>query len=216
MIREISSPSVGNTPPHNMGVETNKISTSFNEVLLESDVTNMNPKSGSTWIDTFGNKVIVRDCVSSGDNANAPQLVITNNGELELREFLSAYTKISDTPIINMQQQTSKAQENINCGIEADSLESLMTKQSAIGPIQQQSKQQSLVEKLFNKLESKENIINIDIQIGNNFPNKQLQMLKEYFDVTDDDIIEYVINDLIDKTLLYNSLKIKLQQNFAN
>ena len=47
-----------------------------------------------------------------------------------------------------------------------------------------------MIDKIFNKID-----VNIDVDVNivsDNFPTQELNMLKLYFDVTDDDIADYI------------------------
>lgn len=177
------------------------------------------PQISGKWFNPHnGNVVYVRDSLIDGDN----MYVITDKGRMSMDEF-SAYTQVEeddilpDGPVVNMVNGDLKSQlmagmsveglapdtdifvdKSINDGnikiTENQVIEKQPNSEVTIN-IPEHDKSYDMIDKIF----SKSNIVpKIQLVIDDNtFPYAELGMLMEYFDVTADDIAEYVKDKFI-------------------
>jgi len=172
------------------------------------------------WINKYtGQKVIVRDYIISEDN----MIVLTNMGEINVNDFSNEYIQMSDEMYDQngnkLSSEQAKSIENKNKEIieknnkiefnqefPKELLEKAkqQNKSSEIKlEVPKQEKQhtngklhkEELIKPIFDKIELNPQI---DFSIKcENFPVEQFNMLKEYFDVSEKDIANYIINYII-------------------
>ena len=174
------------------------------------------PQISGKWYNPHnGNVVYVRDSLIDGDC----MYVITDKGRISLDE-LQAYVQVEeddvlpDGPIVNMPTTDIKSQlaaSGMNAGdlsadndifvdksiVDKSHNEVINDTQNSVATITipEHDKSYIMIDKIF----SKTNIVpKIKLVIDNNtFPYAELGMLMEYFDVTADDIAEYVKDKFI-------------------
>jgi hypothetical protein len=174
------------------------------------------PQISGKWYNPHnGNVVYIRDSLIDGDC----MYVITDKGRISLDE-LQAYVQVEeddvlpDGPIVNMPTTDIKSQlaaSGMNAGdlsadndifvdksiVDKSHNEVINDTQNSVATITipEHDKSYIMIDKIF----SKTNIVpKIKLVIDNNtFPYAELGMLMEYFDVTADDIAEYVKDKFI-------------------
>ena len=174
------------------------------------------PMISGTWINKrTGETVMVRDSISDGDN----MLIITSNGQISMDEFSRDYIQASDEiynesgkVISSAPVQTSEVtvttatqpQQQINPNL-LDDPDVFEHQQTAALNNQMPIKNFDLIDKIFQKNDSKP-IIKIDVKWAD-FPQQELEMLTKYFDVTTDDIVQYIQQKFVSNEEIASSLK---------
>lgn len=175
------------------------------------------------WVNRMnGDRIAVRNTFIDGDN----MIIMTQDGrQLTMNEFQN-YIQMTDengnvdnsftigTNNIDNERRVVVGQTSGNnlkqfadahltdkvSSIRTEVKDQLIEKNNFI----ESSESNKLLDKLFNKLN-----LNIDIKIDltcPNFPGNELNMLKDIYDVTDDDIAEYIRVKMIDDDLIRNSI----------
>lgn len=172
------------------------------------------------WINRNTGAVInVRDSFID-DSQN--MFLMTDKGQISMEEFTKYYIQASDEvydesgkvidtkPVDTNEIKLSNDDEPLT----ADPIYggSPMSGISAM-EVQKPINNFELIDKIFKKNESKPTV---DLKINwANFPNKELSMLVDYFDVKSDDIAAYISEYLINSDLLEASLTQWLDENLT-
>jgi hypothetical protein len=163
------------------------------------------------WMNKFTGEIInVRDMVIDGDQ----MIIISNNGTLNMEEFSSNYIQSSDevydingnvlssTPVsfeeINQNKPKVGNVKLFNDDIQANKeSDFILTNnvQNQIENINNTSENYKLIDKLFNKTNFIPEI-NINIK-SDNFPKEQLKMLIDIYDISEEEISDYIRNKYI-------------------
>lgn len=171
----------------------------------------MNDQLGITgqWVNKYTNDVInVRDSVIDGDE----MIIISDVGHINMKDFSENYIQISDTyteaakiisgnGIVDMASLKSLDPTIVTKEISSNNLTEQITKVSPvqygepIEPIPINNEKFNLIDKLFNKIQFSP-IINVQIE-STNYPAEQLKMLKDIYDITNEDIANYIRDNYI-------------------
>lgn len=189
----------------------------------------MSPEMGisGTWVNKrTGEKVQVSSSVIDGDN----MVVMTNLGPINMDKFGETYIQVSDDLYDNngnkigrqdvvlddFMVKDKKPIKSVPTPSFLDEFETIdeikgKTQKStpAVNPSSpQMSQQEELLHKLFDKIESKP-VVKISVE-WKDYPKDEIEMLKKFFDVTDDDVTEYFYDHYINsenaKLIIDNNL----------
>lgn len=176
------------------------------------------PMISGKWINKRTGQVInIRD--SFMDDSNN-MIINTDRGQLSMDDFSKYYIQASDEvydqsgnvvetkPIDNQELgiEGGVVLSNTDSPVEADSFYASNGTETA-----PKLKNFDLIDKIFQKTNSKPTIdLNIKWQ---NFPNKELSMLVQIFDVKTEEIAQYINKYLVNSDLLNESLDKWLKEN---
>lgn len=152
------------------------------------------------WIHKHTNNMItVRDSIIDGDK----MIIISDAGQIDMTDFSENYIQISDTDYANNQSITGNGLVNM------DSLQNIdptlmaqpniennkeinckVNNQIIIEENVPNDENYNLIDKLFKKINFTPKII-INIE-SSNYPTDKLNMLKEIYDITNEDISNYI------------------------
>lgn len=186
----------------------------------------MNGPSGK-WINPrSGKNVIVKDTFIDGEHMN---VMLSDGSIIPMNDFSRNYIQMSEEEYDSTGAQVSANSSNNDLTSQID--ESLLFKGMGQAPAEQikvskpnvldpsfvenyseeyetnnssQTTTGNLVEKIFDKNDGPKLKINIEWP---DFPKKELQMLKNYFDVTDDEIVNSVINKYVNTDFIKEALE---------
>jgi hypothetical protein len=186
----------------------------------------MNGPSGK-WINPrSGKSVIVKDTFIDGEHMN---VMLSDGSIIPMNDFSRNYIQMSEEEYDSTGVQVSANSSNNDLTSQID--ESLLFKGMGQAPAEQikvskpnvldpsfvenyseeyetnnssQTTTGNLVEKIFDKNDGPKLKINIEWP---DFPKKELQMLKNYFDVTDDEIVNSVINKYVNTDFIKEALE---------
>lgn len=182
-----------------------------------------------TWINPHtGNTITVRNVVNDGDSA----IIITDKGQISMSEFqnyIQASDEIydADGKVIGKESiDIGRLKENATTAHESktptiDDIEAMFDKKntgtpsyansvtsSGKQPRKQDNEESSsfkMIDKIFNKINVEMNVsVNIT---SNTFPTQELNMLKSFFDVTDNDIADYIRKKFITNDIINDSIQ---------
>ena len=173
------------------------------------------------WINRkTGDVINVRD--SFIDDSNN-MILMTDKGQMTMNEFSKYYIQASDEiydqsgkVIENKPVQTDEIKfSNEEMPLEADNIYSNNVLSKPLNNTETKTEKNlnnfDLIDKIFKKIESKPKA---DLKIEwADFPEKELSMLVNYFDVTIDDIATYIGKYLINENLLKEALSDFLYEN---
>lgn len=164
----------------------------------------MNDQMGISgkWVNKHTNNIInVRDSIIDGDQ----MIIISDIGQIDMKDFSENYIQISDEDYTPSQSITGNGLVNIESLYNIDP--TLMAqpiiennkeiiKQPVVNqPIVEENNtthndNYNLIDKLFKKINfTPKVIINIE---SSNYPTDKLNMLKEIYDITNEDISNYI------------------------
>lgn len=185
----------------------------------------MNPRTGAV--------VNVRNVVNDG----ASVIIITDRGQLSMDEFhdyIQASDEIYDNDgkligkeSIDMQQLKENTAPIYNDAVNSmknhtasiEEIDAMFARNGENNKLKQDAtvhnathnhensepSSYKMIDKIFNKID-----VNIDVDVNivsDNFPTQELNMLKLYFDVTDDDIADYIRKKFITNDIINNSIQ---------
>lgn len=171
----------------------------------------MNDQLGITgqWVNKYTNDVInVRDSVIDGDE----MIIISDVGHINMKDFSENYIQISDTyteaaktisgnGVVDMASLKTLDPTIVTHQIHSSNVVEDTPKPSIIQHTEQiqspslNNEKFNLIDKLFNKIHFNP-IINIHIE-STNYPKEQLKMLKDIYDITNEDIANYIRDNYI-------------------
>lgn len=181
------------------------------------------PTPNGKWINKVNGKVInVLDTIIDGDT----MLLKTNEGVKTMEEFSRYYIQVSDdiynengmvieskpasftdiSSIIHPSIQpsiTTKTNKNIST-IKTNE-NSIIYDDKSAEITEHKNLNKQLIEKIFTKINIKPEI-SLNIKCDN-FPVNELKMLINLFDVGEDEICNYFIDNIIDKNMIFNLIK---------
>lgn len=188
----------------------------------------MNGPSGK-WINPrSGKSVIVKDTFIDGEHMN---VMLSDGSIIPMNDFSRDYIQMSEEEYDSTGTQVLTNSSNGNNDLVSQIDESLLFKGMGQAPSEQikvskpntldpsfvenyseecktnnssQTTTGNLVEKIFDKNDGPKLKINIEWA---DFPKKELQMLKNYFDVTDNEIINSVINKYVNADFIKEALE---------
>jgi len=149
------------------------------------------------WINKRTGQVInVRDSVIDGDN----MIIISDIGNLSMEEFSNNYIQGSDD-LYNEQGQVIGHQEMSMeeiLAVGSPAQQPMYEEIKNAYPVEEaQPKNNQIIAKIFNKLESLPEP-NVEV-IWDEFPEAQINTLIDFLDVTVDEISEYIYNNYVNK-----------------
>ena len=168
------------------------------------------PMISGKWINKkTGETIIIRDSIIDGDK----MVLISNKGNIDFNIFSRDYIQASDEVYNESGQVVSTQPVKTAEVIEIDNQTPVYTSEenNLEVPINSPRAEQKsniknfeLIDKIFKKTESKPEA---DLKINwANFPQNELSMLVNYFDVEIEDISRYIGKYLINDDLLQNAL----------
>ena len=176
------------------------------------------PMISGKWINKrTGETVIIRDSIIDGDK----MILISNKGNLSFdsfsRDYIQASDEVYDTSGKVIKTEAVKASEIVDKPERVDlsnapqstvdiDEENILTSSTAANKKDNNKNISNfdLIDKIFKKIESKPKA---DLKITwAGFPEKELSMLVNYFDVKLEDIAQYIGKYLINDNLLNNAL----------
>ena len=191
------------------------------------------PQISGKWFNPdTGDVVFVRDSIINGDEMQ----LITDKGTMSMTEF-SRYIQMSDetqgspavqvTPKMSVQQAIATSNVGTNGGLQADTdifespeqLEAdkkIQFQHNNLGTIPNMQPSSAVVEtnedkayKMIDKIFKKRNVdVKLKITIdSDNFPVNELNMLKDCFDITDNEISEYITKNFLTTETITQSIK---------
>lgn len=191
-----------------------------------------------TWINRLtGDKIVVRNTFIDGDNMiiqssdgrqismnefqNYIQMSDDKNGgdvtdeinnikdlEKERRVVVGAYNNASHNSPYNFDKNTN---ENIKSTLKTEEKKVITKNIEKEKPISESYK---LLNKLFEKID-----LDIDVKVDldcTNFPVKELNMLQTFYDVSIDDISDYMIKNVINDTLFRSAVSTYIKNQLTN
>lgn len=213
------------------GFNTN-FSKGSNNSSVQLDMDMGGPMISGNWINQkTGDMVTVRDTYMDGDNI---YVMLTNGQQLSLSEFQdyvqmsddeynSAGIKTGTAPTVPKPKQdasvifdgmdksadiehhttevndiTNELNKILSADVEEPSIPSKVMSSS------QPSSGKSMIEKIFDK---QTETPSLDVNVSwDNFPIKELLMLKEYFDITDEDIASVIIEKFVNIDCIHDMM----------
>lgn len=193
----------------------------------------MSGPSGKWISPRTGKTVLVKDTFIDGEHMN---VMLSNGSIIPMNDFSRDYIQMSDEEYdSNGSQISANSIQTNNCPM-ID--ESLLFKGMGDAPTEVQVKnvQQPLLDSTFvENYSNKSNIqtnttnsfvdkildkndgpkLNIKIE-WSDFPRKELQMLKDYFDVNDDSIVESIINKYVNIDSIKEAMESTIQTLLEN
>lgn len=184
------------------------------------------PMVSGRWINKKTGQVInVRDSFIDGDS----MVIMSDRGQIPFDEFSQYYIQASDevyddsgrvidTKSVELSDITDidNTGNNISHIEEQKIVNELTTPFGSSGSkviVEESGKNFGLIDKIFKKKESRPKLqLKIDWA---DFPNKELSMLVDYFDVSKEEIADYIGKHLINSDLLNESLNKWLKENLA-
>lgn len=191
-----------------------------------------------TWVNRLtGDKITVRNTFIDGDNMiiqssdgrqismnefqNYIQMADDKNGgdvtdeinnirdlEKERRVVVGAYNNASHNSPYNFDKNTN---ENIKSTLKTEEKKVITKNIEKEKPISESYK---LLNKLFEKID-----LDIDVKVDldcTNFPVKELNMLQTFYDVSIDDISDYMIKNVINDTLFRSAVSTYIKNQLTN
>lgn len=182
----------------------------------------MNEQLGITgkWVHKHTNNIItVRDSIIDGDK----MIIISDAGQIDMTDFSENYIQISDEDYTSSQLITGNGLVNIESLHNIDptlmvqpniennkEINCKVNNQIIAEENVSNNENYNLIDKLFKKINfTPKVIVNIE---SSNYPTDKLNMLKEIYDITNEDISNYIrlnyiypeiinaaINDFVDK-----------------
>lgn len=185
------------------------------------------PMVSGRWINKKTGQVInVRDSFIDGDS----MVIMSDRGQIPFTEFSQYYIQASDevydesgrvieTKSVELSDiaDVDFTGNNISPDKEQKVVNELTTPlnggKSSKVIVEESGKNFGLIDKIFQKKESRPKLqLKIDWA---DFPNKELSMLVDYFDVSKEEIADYIGKHLINSDLLNESLNKWLKENLA-
>lgn len=168
----------------------------------------MNTNSGAMisgkWFNPNDGTVInVMDTIIDENNQ---MVVVTDRGTVDMNTFSSNFIQCDDATLTQMKPANSVATSSLkieskvkpsNDFIMADELINSMDEQQVVVKVNKSSNSSSIIEKLFNKIDSKPDI-KISIE-WDDFPVEQVNMLINFLDVKESDISRYIQDNYLDE-----------------
>lgn len=179
-----------------------------------------------------GDRVFVKDCIIDGDN----MLLMTDKGQITMNEFSDTYIQMGDVTenFIPPKQQTSSfvgdmneqdlsILKNINNPNKPTPPQKNIVKSTEQPKINNEHNQEStadivvkekqitnssyMISKIIDKTieDGNKPKVNIDID-WTNFPTSEIKMLVDYFDVSIDDISNYLYNNIFNEEYIKKNI----------
>ena len=184
------------------------------------------PMVSGRWINKKTGQVInVRDSFIDGDS----MVIMSDRGQIPFNEFSQYYIQASDEvydengKVIDKKSVELSDIADVNPGNNISHIEEqkivneLTTPLGSSGGskviVEESGKNFGLIDKIFKKKESRPKL-NLKIDWAD-FPNKELSMLVDYFDVSKEEIADYIGKHLINSDLLNESLNKWLKENLV-
>ena len=187
-----------------------------------------------TWVNRMtGDKITVRNTFIDGDN----MIIQTTDGrQISMNEFQNyiqmddneydangraighGTSDIGNISLIENERRVIVGQQNIERTVIDNSFEEPISKMSKSK--KQEHKQTNKLtesEKLLNKLFEKIKLdVDVDLNIDcNNFPVAELKMLQNFYDVSDEDISEYIIRNVINEDVFRSAVAAYIKERLS-
>jgi len=146
-----------------------------------------------------GETIIVRDSIMDGEN----MILITNKGQLDMNNFSANYIQVSDEVYDDRGNRVGTQEVNTNeyC---TDVMPDYGYENNQTAP-KKQLNNFEVIDKIFTKIKSKPTI-KFDIKWAK-FPTSELQMLVNFLDVQQEDIVAYIVDKFVNQDEIAESLK---------
>ena len=184
------------------------------------------PMVSGRWINKKTGQVInVRDSFIDGDS----MVIMSDRGQIPFNEFSQYYIQASDEvydengKVIDKKSVELSDIADVNPGNNISHIEEQKIVNELTTPlrssggskviVEESGKNFGLIDKIFQKKESRPKL-NLKIDWAD-FPNKELSMLVDYFDVSKEEIADYIGKHLINSDLLNESLNKWLKENLV-
>ena len=174
------------------------------------------PMISGKWFNKKTNQTVtVRDALIDGDN----MIIMTDKGQIPMQEFSNFYIQVSDdiydqngNVIDNKKASINDIKDNKpQQPIKVFNDEQEPPKQRSTVNVVEETKNEQLIRKIFEKNQSRPEL-NLTVNWAD-FPQNELKMLINYFDISEKEISDYIIKNLIDSNLLSDVLSEWLKKN---
>ena len=179
------------------------------------------------WISRrTGNVIVVSNYVTDGDNS----IVMTNKGGINMQDFMNEYVQYDESNKESL-EEISKPKTNNNSNVKPSTTifdqEYVIDDDIFIPQTKPDNKKQesstvqistnnnkSIIDKFFNKIESKPTI-NINM-VWNDFPKNEISTLINFLDVDIKDIAEYIQKNIFSTDNIIDNITKILEEKIKN
>lgn len=169
------------------------------------------------WVNKqTGEKIQIMNNIIDGDQ----MILVTDKGTIDMNEFSANYIQCSDeeydesgnvkgTSSINvaeMIKDVNEHKQSAYMNVNNTYIETPQNKQET-----KQTQENKILEKFFNKIQNKENLITFEINFDN-LPINDLQTIIDYMDIDKTEIAQYIANKLLNKKYIEDAIVSKLNE----
>ena len=163
------------------------------------------------WINKqTGQKIQVMNNVMEGDQ----MYLITDMGMIDMNEFSRDYIQVSDEEYNEQGQVIGHSEVDMNTIIKPQpTIENLSNTNYNYNTPQIETNKSSnkVLEKFFNKVSNKENIITFDINFDE-LPINDLKTIIDYMDIDENEIAQYIAQNFLNKKYIEDAIVSKLNE----